>query len=154
MITNKLDKSFGPSGSIAGVFLFISGMIITFFSFSGLFLLLFGAFWGFSTSGTKIDVENRKIMFSNNLFGFWVTGRWMDIQPDMKIGIKVSIKVWRTFSRSNRTLDIPVKDFRIILYYSDNKEIMPILKAKSLDKAKIELDRLSQLLKIGVIKYS
>jgi len=154
MIINKLDKSFGPSGSIAGVFLFISGIIIIFFSFSGLFLILFGAFWGFSTSGTIIDVENSKIKFSNNLFGFWVTGQWFDIEPDMKIGIKVLTKVWRTFSQSNRTLEITVKNFGIMLYRADNKEIMPIMKTKSLDKAKIELDRLSQLLKLDVIKYS
>jgi len=56
----------------------------------------------------------------------------------MKIGIKKSKKLWRTYSRSNRTLDMEITDFRIILYDSKDKLIMPLKKTNSIESAKVE----------------
>jgi hypothetical protein len=69
----------------------------------------------------------------------------------MKIGIKKSNKVWRAYSRTNRTLDIAENDYRLILFDSDGKEIMPIQKSDNLDSVKLNLDEISKLLGIGVI---
>jgi hypothetical protein len=50
MITrNKLDKTFGPVGSLAGIFLFIAGLII----------VLIGAFVGFTSTMTLVDFVKR-----------------------------------------------------------------------------------------------
>ena len=38
---NKLDRSFGPVGSFAGIILFITGLILSWYSFSGLILVGF-----------------------------------------------------------------------------------------------------------------
>ncbi len=58
MITkNKLDKVFGPVGAASGVFLFIAGGIMSYFSWSGLILVFAGAFIGFTSTGTWIDFE-------------------------------------------------------------------------------------------------
>ena len=141
MVTeNKLDKSFGPAGSSAGIFLFIIGIITTITSLFGLVLVLLGAFIGFSSSSTFIDSDKRRIKFSNNLFGILKIGKWIQINPAMKLAIKDSAITWRTYSRGNRTLDIESKDFRIILLDSDNQEIMQIKKTNSLDLAKAELE--------------
>ena len=60
MITrNKLDKTFGPIGSLAGIFLFIAWLIITCFSLTGLILVLMGAFVGFSSTMTLVDFVKR-----------------------------------------------------------------------------------------------
>ncbi len=152
MKTNyKLDKSFGPVGTSAGIFLFVAGLIITYFSHSGLILVLIGAFVGFTSTSTLIDFANKRLKFSNNLFGIIPTGQWTYINPDMKIGIKKSNKVWRAYSKSNRTLDISNTDFRLILYDSNGKEIMPIKKTDNLDSAKSDLDKISKQLGISVI---
>jgi len=152
MIENyKLDKSFGPVGTSAGVLLFIAGIAICYISFLGLIFILIGAFIGFSSTSTIIDFDQKQIKFSNNLFGFLKVGKWIPINPYMKIGIKKSKKVWRAYSRGNRTLDITDSDYRIILYNSENKEIMPIKKTISLDSAKVELDKLSNRLGLNVI---
>lgn len=148
---HKLDKMFGPVGTSAGIFILVAGLIITYFSLTGLVLVLVGAFVGFTSTGTLIDFEKKRLRFSNNIFGIFPIGQWIFIQTDMKIGIKKSNKVWRAYSRSNRTLDIANNDYRLILYDSNGREIMPIQKSDNIDSAKLNLDKLSNQLGIGVI---
>ena len=152
MITNnRLDRSFGTVGSSAGVFLFIAGSILTCLYFSALILLLIGAFVGFTTSSAMIDYGKKQVKFSNNLFGLIRIGKWISLDPSMKIGIKESNQVYRAFSRGNRTLDVTQNDFRLILYDSGNKEIMPIKKVESPDAARIELEIMCKRLGLGYI---
>ncbi len=145
---NKLDKSFGPIGTIAGVTLFLVGLIVTFFSLSGLFLILIGAFVGFTSTSTLIDFDLKQVRFSNNLFGVIQTGKWITIEPSMKIDIKPSKRTWRAYSRGSRSVDITDKDFRLILYDENNKQIMPIMKTHSLESAKNEFESLKTRLKL------
>jgi hypothetical protein len=147
--SNKLDKSFGPSGSSAGLFLFITGVATTFTSFFGLILVVLGAFLGFTYTSAIIDYSSRRIRFSENLFGFVPTGKWIKLEKSMKIGIKESNMIWRTFSRSNRSLDTDVKDFRLILLDAEDQEIMPIMKLNSLDSAIAEQKILCDKLEIS-----
>lgn len=147
---NKLDNFFGPVGTSAGILLFFVGIVVTYFSFVGLVLIVIGAFIGFSHTSTLIDFDKKQIKFSNNLFGFIKIGRWTNIEPEMVIGIKKSKKTWRAYSRGNRTLDITDSDYRLILYNSSNKFIMPIKKLNSLDSAKVELDKLSNKLGLSL----
>lgn len=149
--TFKLDKVFGPIGGPAGIFLFVAGLLITYFSLTGLILVLMGAFVGFTSTSTLIDFDKRKLRFSTNLFGIIPIGQWVFIQSDMKIGIKKSDKVWRGYSRSNRTLDISNTDYRLILYDSGGRAVMPIQKLDQIDSAKTNLDKLSKQLGLGVL---
>jgi hypothetical protein len=145
----KLDKSFGPSGSSAGLFLFITGVVTTFFSFFGLILVVLGAFLGFTYTSAIIDYSSRRIKFSEHLFGLVPKGKWIKIEKSMKIGIKESNMTWRTFSRSNRSIDTDVKDFRLILLDAEDQEIMPIMKLNSLDSAIAEQKILCDKLEIS-----
>lgn len=152
MITNnRLDKSFGPVGTSAGVILFVVGLLTTFSSFYGLILVVLGAFVGFSSTSTFIDFDKGRIKFSNNLFGIIPIGKWISIEQTMKIGIQESNVTWRTYSGGNRKLDIEDCDYRIILYDSSNQEIMQIQKANSMDTAKIEIEKLCNLLGLSFI---
>jgi len=151
IINYSLDKSFGPIGSVAGITIFIAGLVLVFFSISGLFLILFGAFVGFSSTSTFIDFERKRVRFSNNLFGIIRAGRWFDITSDMKVGIKNSTKTWRAYSRGSQTLDATIKDFRIILYDSANNQIMPLRKLATIESAKIEVEKLSNQLELGLM---
>lgn len=148
---NNFDKSFGPAGSFAGLILFAAGLVITIFSFAGLIIVLIGAFVGITTTSTQIDFGKKRMRFVNQLFGLIPIGIWITITPDMKIGIKKSKKTWRIYSRSNRTLTLQNNDYRLILYNSVGKEIMPIQKTISLVDAKLNVDKISQQFGIGVI---
>ena len=148
---NKLDKSFGPSGTFAGYIIFIAGLIATYSNLAGLILVVIGAFVGFSSTVALVDPDKKRIKFSNNLFGFIQTGKWIAIEPTMKLGIKESNITWTTFSRSNRSIDMINKDFRVVLCDTDENEIMEIRKNDSLEEAKVELDIISRQLRLSII---
>jgi hypothetical protein len=137
---NKLDKSFGPVGTSAGMILFFAGLVLSCFYFSGLILVLIGGFVGFTSTSALIDDNGKRVKFCNNLFGIVRTGKWIPIEPSMKIGIKESNQTYRAFSRGNRALDITKKDYRVILFDSGNREIMPLKRTDSLEAAKLELE--------------
>ena len=120
-VNNKLEKSFGPVGSIAGITLFVAGMIAAYNSAFGLIFIVLGAFVGFSTTSTLINFDFRKVKFSNNLFGFIRIGKWLPVTDEMKIGIRESNVTWRAYSRSNRSLDIESHDFMVILLESHDR---------------------------------
>lgn len=146
VIKNKLDKSFGPSGTYAGYTILVIGIVTTCTNWIGLLLVAVGAFMGFSSTSSVIDPDKKRIMFSNNLFGFIQTGKWIDVDDTMRVGIKESNVTWTTFSRSNRSIDTTNKDFRIVLCDSDEKEIMEISKSDSLDSATSQLETISRQL--------
>ena len=148
---NRLDKSFGPVGKWAGVFMFIAGLVESCSSLYGLILVVIGAFVGFTSTSTLLDYDKKRIKFSNNLFGVIRTGKWVPIDPTMKIGIRKSDQTYRAYSRGNQTLDVTQNDFRLIICDSEHKEIMPIKKVGSLDAAKIELEIECKRLGLGRI---
>ncbi|MEI7661293.1 MAG: hypothetical protein WCK34_03815 [Bacteroidota bacterium] len=144
----KHDNSFGPVGATAGVMVFVAGVILVFFHLTGIILILTGAFVGFSSSSTILDYDNRRIMFSNNIFGIIKTGKWILIEPGMKLGIRESNQAYRAYSQGNRTLDLTRNDFRIFLGDAGNKEIMVVKKCESLYAAREECKRMAASLGI------
>jgi hypothetical protein len=145
---NKLDKSFGPVGSFAGIIVFLAGLGSLYFSWFSLILVLIGGFVGFTYSSTEIDFDRKRIRFVNNLFGVIKLGQWMNIKPGMKIGIAKSRKIWKTYSGGNRELDITNEDYRLVLYNSSGKKIMPVKKSDNMNSAKMELETICRQLEI------
>ena len=148
---NRLDKSFGSVGTSAGIFLVFVGVIMSCVYPSALVLILIGGFVGFTSTSVLIDYNARKMKFCNNIFGFIPVGKWVQVDPAMKIGIKESNLTYRAYSRGNRALDIDQNDFRLTLFDAQNKEIMPLKKFDSLGVAKVELELMSG--KLGLAKF-
>jgi hypothetical protein len=146
IIRNKLDKTFGPFGTSTGFFMMIGGIIATYFSFFGLLLVVIGAFACFTSTSTVIDTDNKKIRYSDNLFGIIQVGKWIAIRPDMKIGLKKFHRGYRAYIRGTQKIGIHYNDIRIFLYDSENKQIAPINKFDSYESAVNELNKLSSLL--------
>jgi hypothetical protein len=151
IIKNKLDKTFGPFGTSTGFFMMIGGCIATWFSPFGALLVLVGAFAAFTSTTTIIDTENKKIRYTDNLFGIIPVGKWMDIQPEMKLGLNKSHRGYVGFIMGTQPVEIHHKDIRIYLYNSDNKQIMPVKKFNSYESSKGELQSLSSLLGLEII---
>ena len=162
MITkNKLDKSFGSSGSSAGVLIFVAGWVGMFYLLYvcnldivrlifGLVAVLIGALLGFTKTISTIDFDNKRIRFADYIFGVIPAGKWILIQPDMKIGVKKSKRATSVYSRSNRRLDMSNNDYRIVLLNSKGREIIPIQKFKDLEEAKFNLEELSKQLELRI----
>jgi hypothetical protein len=151
IIKNKLDTTFGPFGSSTGFFLIIGGVITTWYSLIGPVIAIVGAFVTFTSTSTFIDINNKRIKHSNNLFGFISTGKWIDIKPEMKIGLKKNHRGYRAYVRGTQPIGIHNRDIRIFLYRSDNEQIMPVKKFDSYETSKSELLSLSTLLGIEII---
>lgn len=151
IIKNKLDKTFGPFGSSTGFFLMIGGLIATWFSIIGLLIAVVGAFAAFTSTSTLIDSENRKIRYSDNLFGIFPIGKWIDIRADMKLGLKKSHRGFVGYIRGTQPLGIHENDIRIILYDADDKQIMQVQKFTSYEASKAELNTLSSLLGLQIL---
>ena len=147
---NQLDKSFGPVGSTAGIVLFVIGLITVCTSLFGLILIFLGAFVGFSSTCAVIDPDQKRIKLSTNLFGFIQTGKWIQINAQMSLGIRESNVTWRTYSQGNRPLDIAEPGFNVVLIDTDNQEIMSIKKTKSQDAAKTEMEKLGNQLGLKI----
>lgn len=148
---NRLDKSFGPVGSTAGMMIFTVGLIMLFFSYTAVILMVFGAFIGFSTSAASVDSGLKRVKFAIMVFGLIPVGKWIYINGEMSLRIKKSQIGWRTYSRGNRTLDIVGNDYRIVLYNENNEEIMPVKKFKDKEIIQSELENLSKQLGIRMI---
>ncbi len=146
IIKNKLDKAFGPVGSSTGMFMFVGGIVATYYSLIGIILLILGAFVGFTSTSTILDTVKKRVKFSNNLFGIIPNGKWIDIIEGMSLGIKKSHAGYRTYSRSNRHMDIHINDTRIVLLNTRKKQIMQIAKFNSAEDAKNELEKYRNLL--------
>lgn len=145
---NKLDKVFGPAGSSAGSFLLIVGLIITCSSLVGLILILVGAFIGFTSTSTVVDLEKRRLKFSTSVLGFIPLGRWIYVEDGMTVGIKYFTRSWRAHSQGSQTLDLSTRDYRLVLYDQRGEELMPVKKIKSLSAAQLEATEISK--KLGV----
>ena len=149
IVNNKLDKSFGPVGTVAGMILFFSGLVLSCFYLSSLILVLIGGFVGFSSTSAMIDYGRKRVKFSNNIFGIIPMGKWISIEPSMQLAIRESNQTYRTFSRGNRPLDLTKRDYRLVLHDLANREIMQLKKTDTPDEARSELETMSNLLRLN-----
>ncbi|MEA1898782.1 MAG: hypothetical protein U9N53_14070 [Bacteroidota bacterium] len=152
---HKLDKVFGPSGAFAGYVLILTGVPAFFFMenpVSALIPILIGAFVAFSTTGTQVDLELRKVRSYTAYFGFLRSGKWQNLDLYDQIQVAKPVIHYRTYSRSNRSLDIYKKDYRIMLLGNHLKLRVPLQKFKSYEHADREAEKISALLNIPYLK--
>ena len=126
--------------------MFAAGVILSCFYISSLILVALGAFVGFSSTSALIDPDKKRVRFSKNFFWIIHSGKWIPVEPSMKIGIRESNLTYRSYSWGNRALDLAQNDFRLVLFDRQNREIMPLKKTGSLEAARAELEAMLVLL--------
>ncbi len=150
IIENNLEKrSFGPFASSMGLFLFIAGLVIAYFSLIGLLIALIGAFIAFTSTCTIIDTENRRIKHADYIFGLLPFGKWVLVKDSMKLGVQKTRKGYVGYIKGNQPMDIQYTDFRIFLYNSDNKPIIPLKKFLTYELAINEIKDIALLLNLA-----
>ncbi len=144
---NSLGKTFGPVGSFSGLVIFCVGLFLTVTAgFGGVVVVIIGAFVAFTKPITTIDYEHKQVRNGDRLFGVIKTGQWMPVKPEMKVGVYHSNKVYRTYSRSNRSLDIAQKQHLICLFDAKGKKLMPLKAIKVADEVEQGLQNISDIL--------
>lgn len=148
---NRLDKLFGPSGSFAGLIIFVAGLGALYFSFTALFLVLIGAFAGFTTTCAIIDYSGRSVRYTTAIFGFIHTGKWIGVEKTMTLTVRQSGRNYRAYSRSNRVLDISERDFSIVLKDENGMEICPMKRFSTRTEADVSAPEMARKLGIQII---
>ncbi len=148
-LTHKFDKSFGPVASFSGTLIFVAGLITTFFALSGLILVFFGAFIGFTNSSTTIDTENKKVRFTENIFGIIKSGKWLKVDQDMQIGTRQESSAYRTYSMSNRSIDLRVDNTIMYLFDQKGNPLIPIMQLKKGENPQEKMDEICRELEIS-----
>jgi hypothetical protein len=96
-----------------------------------------------------IEFDRKRIKFITYLFGIIPYGKWIDLKPEMKLGLKKTRRGYQTSTRGHIGVFHDV-DYRIILKGIDNRQIFPIYKSESIDLAKSELNKLSNQLNLEI----
>ena len=146
-IVNVISKTFGPAGSFAGIVIALAGLALAFYSLVAVILVIFGLLVGFSAVKPVIDTLKHRIKHYNSYLGFINIGKWKKIDPGMKLMITRDNKTYRSYSISNRPLDINQAGFIILLQGPDNT-IIPVKRSPDKETAEKEADKLSKILNI------
>ncbi|MBK3519424.1 hypothetical protein [Carboxylicivirga marina] len=151
--SNVLGKTFGPVGSFTGIVLFCFGLYsVVIGALGGIVLIITGAFIAFTRPYTSINYEQKKVRSGDKIFGFLKTGKWKDITGDMKVGLWSSSKTYRTYSRSNRSLDITEKRQIICLFNAQGKKLMMLKSVQKDEDMHEELETISANLGLEILQ--
>ncbi len=142
----RLDKSFGPGGSFAGMILVLVGIILIPFYWTGIILILIGAFIGFSGNACEIDTVKRLIRPCNLILGLFRSGQWISTNSFHGIRVVRTKRFYRTFSLSNRTMETKQEDYRVVLEAGTLQSRVEVMKCKSKEEAIEEADKLAESL--------
>jgi hypothetical protein len=132
---NMLDMVFGPTGSFAGIIIFIAGLVMIYYSMTALIMAGFGAFVAFSFSGAMIDYDRRRVKFQLMLFGLIPLGKWIQLSGEENLKVELYSRSYRTYSRANIPLDIKRADYRVFILHPSGKFRFPLRKFKTRQEA-------------------
>ena len=151
IIENKLDNSFGKSGTIAGFVLLIAGLFLI-RTVSGVFLILLGSFFSFSHSGVSIDTEKRTIHIYSKIMGLFKSGGYKDLKNFDHISVIHNKRISRTFSQSNRITTLEEYDYRVFLISPNKRVKVAVKKCDTIEEATKEAKILSQVIEIPFVQ--
>ncbi len=152
-VNNRINSTFGPAGVFSGYVLLVFG-IATITSWAGLILLLIGAFFAFSYSGTTVDKEKNRFRQFTKLFGLIKVGDWEDLNYYDKITILKNNSTFRVFSRSNRSMEYDSKGYLIYMFGDDIRFKVPLAICKTKEDAINKSKKISQTLGFKIVDIS
>jgi hypothetical protein len=138
-------KFFGPSSSYSGYVFIGIGVFAAFYSLLSLTLLLPGFFLAFTSYGTLIDFENKRIKSYTLLFGIIMTGRWTEASQFTRFIIEKVTGRFSAYSRANVRLDMGVTDIRLVLVNHNKTNKITINKYANFEEAQKDMKELSEL---------
>jgi len=115
VINNNHGKFFGPVQVYMGYVFIAVGVFCAIYSPYILLFLIPGGFMAFTSTGTMIDIENKKVRPYTSLFGFIRTGKWTEVSRFSGFKIIKSNRRYTSYSRANVQLDMNISDISLIL---------------------------------------
>ena len=152
IIDNKISRFLtGPYIFFGLIFIpfIIMGILNANWKIAGIGVLITGYLFG-TYSGVEIDTEKRVFKSYNQHFGFIKTGRWRSLDEFVGLTLVPIQKVYRMYSRSNRSNVSEKTEFRIYLVNKTHKPAIEIKSCPSLEKGHNSLDELAIWLHLPV----
>jgi len=138
-------KFFGPSSSYSGYIFIAVGIFTSYYSLLSLTLLIPGFFLAFTSNGTLIDFENKRVKSYTLLFGFIMTGKWTEVSQFTRFSIEKVTGRFSTYSRANVRFDMGVTDIRLLLVNHNKSKKITINKYANFEEAQKDMKELSEL---------
>ncbi|MFZ5430092.1 MAG: hypothetical protein ACOZDD_07660 [Bacteroidota bacterium] len=145
IITNRLDKTFGPQLAFSG-WIFLAVGLLFILDIMGMVLLILGFFLATSTDGVLIDLSRRRVKRFSGPLGYPLFGRWENLDNYAGLTALPMTRKFVSWSRSNRQNVSETSDIRIFLVGKDRKPAFPVKKCDSMEVAVKEMDKLAEAL--------
>lgn len=152
LIDNKIERTFSGPLVIMGITFLAIAVTLT-FTYHWIFAIasfIVASFILFTYSGIEIDTEKRMIKPYYMVFGILKRGNWESLDKYKGLTLVPMQKVYKTFSRSNRTNSSVENDFRVFLVNMAKKPAFPLKSCKSREAAQNSMDEFSIWLKLPV----
>ena len=144
----KIEKLFGPSFSFAGYVFIAVGIITLRYSLSSIALVITGAFISFTTTGTLIDTDKRRVKSYTMLFGIIRAGRWIEIDNSYVFKISKSRRRYTTYSRANLANNLYISDVKLEMAAPETGKKVLVNRYKNYEEASREMNVLSDILNL------
>jgi hypothetical protein len=118
----KLHKIAGPSGTFAGYVLLAFGIITSIFVLSGIVVLIIGFYLSFGYFCSTVDADNRRVRSGVMLFGWAISGKWIEIDDTYKTEIRKVKDRYTVYSSANRSLDMDQTDYKIFIFSTQHSK--------------------------------
>jgi hypothetical protein len=143
---HKFGKFFGPSFTYTGYALIIAGIFAISYSATSLFLLIPGLFIAFTSTGTIIDTENKKVRPYTLFFGLFRTGKWIEITRSSRFSIEKARQRYTLYSRANNRFDMDLSFINLLLINKDGTSKVKLNQYNTFEDAQKEMDELTLIL--------
>ena len=113
------------------------------------YILLFlipGTFMAFTSTGSMIDIENKKVRPYTSLFGFIRTGKWIEVSGFSGFKIIKSNRRYTSYSRANVQLDMNISDIKLLLVNKNGTRKVIINRYNNFEDARMDMDELKNTL--------
>ena len=113
------------------------------------YIILFiipGAFMAFTSTGTLIDIENRKVRPYTSLLGFIRTGKWIEVSGFWGFKIMKSNRRYTSYSRANVQLDMNICDVKLLLVNKNGTRKVVLNRYNNFEDARKDMDELKKTL--------
>ena len=151
-IRYRLEKIYGLPGVITGLLIAILGSCTIFMSWSGVVLIIVGLWFSGTDRACVVDTKKYRVSFDYLYFWILNAGKWLYVRADMMLKINETKKPFRIICSSNRIIDVSGSKYVIYLMDYRKKKKYLVMKSKTKEKAEAEIDRLSDLLGIGIVE--
>lgn len=145
IITNRLDKTFGPQLAFSG-WIFLATGLLFILDVMGMVLIVLGFFLATSTDGVMLDLTGRRFKRFSGPLGYPLFGRWENLDNYAGLTVLPMTRKFVSWSRSNRQNISEDSDFRIFLVDKSRKPAFAIKKCDTMEAAVRDMDKLAEAL--------